>query len=591
MNKKTIITALLVLVTMTGQGQSVWEEPLKAYTTSPSFEVRKVELTAKRTILHVRYSSLPNYWFQIGNESYLQTNGKQYDIIGSDSIQLGSRLVLDDSGSKDFVLYFQPLPTDTKEFDFLEGLADGDFKVFGIHDKDYVIPAAPIPTDYLADYAYDDQLADMKYGNEPAMIHFKALNYRKGMRTRIKVQYVDLKNPARPVDAVCRMSDDGEAELSLPIGFPQTVWADITNIPWGSDCILYLAPGKEITVLVDMLHDDRATNSKFVGYKGYFAKFDKERYQLLVNDCLGNGYKKPTLELKDVHNVKALMNYYDEERENFTKWIEESNCSNAIKKWGFIRIFIPPYISSGELDSLAQTKEFTDYLLQHYMRNLYEKKMLLNFDFVLASKYYIMADAKGVNADLARYCYFLPQMLDGKNVEKPLIEDKSLSDLYDKYVAEYQTTVTANKQGLADNIHYLDMTDVAPEAILQTILDKYKGKTILIDIWATWCGPCILGHEKMKPLKEELSDKNIVYVYLTSPTSDYDKWKKYIADISGEHYYLTDAQKNYIMNQYEADGIPAYAIYNTKGELTYKQSGFAGIEVIREALEKALDNK
>ena len=591
MNKQTIITALLALVAMAGQGQSVWEEPLKAYTTSPSFEVRKVELTAKRTILHVRYSSLPNYWFRISNESYLQSNGKQYEIIGSDSIQLGSRLVLDDSGSKDFVLYFQPLPTDTKEFDFLEGLADGDFKVFGIHDKDYVIPAAPIPTDYLADYADDDQLADMKYSNEPAMIHFKALNYRKGMRTRIKVQYVDLKNPARPIDAECRMNDDGEAELSLPIGFPQTVWADITNIPWGSDCILYLAPGKEITVLVDMLHDDRATNSKFVGYKGYFAKFDKERYQLLVNDCLGNGYKKPTLELKDVHNVKALMNYYEEERENFTKWIEESNCSNAFKKWGFIRIFMPPYISSGELDSLAQTKEFTDYLLQHYMRNLYEKKMLLNFDFALASKYYIMADAKGVNADLARYCYFLPQMLDGKNVEKPLIEDKSLSDLYDKYVAQYQTTVTANKQGLADNIHYLDMTDVAPEAILQTILDKYKGKTILIDIWATWCGPCILGHEKMKPFKEELSDKDIVYIYLTSPTSDYDKWKKHIADISGEHYYLTDAQKNYIMNQYEADGIPAYAIYNTKGELTYKQAGFAGVEAIRDALEKALDDK
>ena len=135
------------------------------------------------------------------------------------------------------------------------------------------------------------------------------------------------------------------------------------------------------------------------------------------------------------------------------------------------------------------------------------------------------------------------------------------------------------------------MTDVAPENILQTILDKYKGKTILIDIWATWCGPCKLGHEKMKPLKEELSDKDIVYVYLTSSTSNYEEWKKYIADISGEHYFLTQEQNRYISKQYECTGIPFYAIYNSKGEQTYKQQGFSSVEAIRDALEKALDDK
>lgn len=42
MNKKIIITALFALVAMAGQGQVVWEEPMKAYTTSPLFEVRLV---------------------------------------------------------------------------------------------------------------------------------------------------------------------------------------------------------------------------------------------------------------------------------------------------------------------------------------------------------------------------------------------------------------------------------------------------------------------------------------------------------------------------------------------------------------------
>ena len=201
-----------------------------------------------------------------------------------------------------------------------------------------------------------------------------------------------------------------------------------------------------------------------------------------------------------------------------------------------------------------------------------------------------MTNARGFNADLARYCYYLPQVLDSKQLEKPLIEDKNLSALYDKYVADYQKTIAANKEGLPDNAHYLDMTDVAPDNILHTILDRYKGKTVLIDIWATWCAPCMLGHEKMKPLKEELSGEDIVYIYLTSLTSDYEKWKEYIKDISGEHYFLTQEQLDAIFKQLGGTGYPTYAIFSPNGKRTTSFSGF-NLETIREALEKALNKK
>ena len=94
----------------------------------------------------------------------------------------------------------------------------------------------------------------------------------------------------------------------------------------------------------------------------------------------------------------------------------------------------------------------------------------------------------------------------------------------------------------------------------------------------------------MKPLKEELSDKDIVYVYLTSPTSNYEEWKKYIADISGEHYFLTEEQLDAIFKQLEGTGYPTYAIYTPDGEKTISFSGF-NLDTIKEALEKALDNK
>ena len=102
------------------------------------------------------------------------------------------------------------------------------------------------------------------------------------------------------------------------------------------------------------------------------------------------------------------------------------------------------------------------------------------------------------------------------------------------------------------------------------ILDKYKGKAVLIDVWATWCGPCRGGHQAMKPLKEEMKCQNVQFVYITSPSSPLQTWQNMIGDIDGDHYYLTQEQYKYILDKYESDGIPTYAIYNTKGEQTFK---------------------
>ena len=587
---KTIFTILFALVAMTGlakQKTIVWEKPAIGYSDKPYFEIHKVELTKEKTALHVRVVLVPE--FRLKSTCYLQSNGKRYDVIGSDSIQLdGNRIVLDETRKKNFILYFKPLPMDTEEFDFLDGMTKYDFQAFAIHDKDYVMPVTPVHAEYLADGG-DEEMAEMKYDATPATIHFKSINYRKGMNTRIEIQYFDLKNPAKPVrDYEVILNDDGEASASLPIGVPQIVHLYIPNFPWSSYDSPYLAPGKEVTILVDMLHDDTGANRKFVGAKGYFTKFNKDMYQSVIDISAGDYAQQPSVALKDIHDVQTLMRYYDEKRENYKKWINKSTYCKAVKHFWTQYSYDLGYGLNDELDSLAHTKEFKDYLLRNYTRNLYDKNLLLTQDFVRASKYYSMIDARGFNADLARYCYYLPQALDSKPVKKPLIEDKDLSDLYDKYVAEAQKATAANKEGLDSNAHYLDMTDVSPDSILQAILDRYKGKTVLIDIWATWCIPCMQGHEKMKPLKEEFNDKDIVYVYLTSTTSKYDKWKDYITDISGEHYFLTEEQLNAIFKQLQGTGYPTYAIFAPNGERTTSLSGF-NLEAIRKALEKALN--
>ncbi|MBQ6191247.1 MAG: TlpA family protein disulfide reductase [Bacteroidaceae bacterium] len=591
MKKQAIITLLLALVAMAGQAKEktiIWEKPAKALNCADLLEIEKVELTKQQTRLYASYSNMPGQWFRIAKESCLQSGGKTFRIVSADSITLGEKFTLGDDGSQRFVLRFEPLPMKTKEFDFIEGMGDNDFKVFGIHDSTYTMSAAPVPAEYLADYAEDDQLENMKYGEEPAVVHFKALNYRKGMRPRIMAQYIDLKHPGEPQNLYLRMNDDGEAELKLYVGFPQVVWFHMNNFPWGSNCSLYLAPGKEVTVLVDMLKDDTYKGNKFVGYRGYFAKFAREYYQMQTQD--------DNIKMKETaRTVEELIRDYDEYSAKNDKYIENLPCEQAVKDWLTQLIYSGSYSFSyygNPIDSLSKQPAFAEHLLQHHISGLRDRKAILTFAFTEGSRYYAMdKEARGINADLARYCYYLPKVLDGQKVGKPLIEDANLSALYDEAVREYQKTVAAQKEGLPADVHYLDMTDIAPEDILPAILSKYKGKAVLIDVWATWCGPCRMGHKLMAPLKEELKGKDIEFVYITSPSSPYEDWKNMIGDIPGNHYYLTKEQYNHLLDLYHSNGIPTYAIYDASGKQTYTEIGFPGVETIKEEIEKALSTK
>ena len=185
-----------------------------------------------------------------------------------------------------------------------------------------------------------------------------------------------------------------------------------------------------------------------------------------------------------------------------------------------------------------------------------------------------------------------PYMEQLKEVEKtfaaraPKGFEEKLAEIHSYVYAKGEQQI-AEELTSNESVFFKKYDDVAPEDILQTILDNYKGKAVLIDMWATWCGPCRAGHKAMAPLKEELKGCNIKFVYITSPSSSPTTWQEMIKDIDGDHYYLTEEQNNYILDKYESPGLPTYAIYNTKGELTYKSIGFPGLDTIKNEIEKA----
>ena len=145
MNKKTIITILLVLVTLTGWAKEkaiVWEQPTTEFGNSYGdgvfnlcLDVTKVELKDNETVVYItaqQRSDYPDYWFQFAGDTYLEVGEQRYTVVSADGIELNKHLQTNKDGKRDIAFHFPPLPKGTKSFDFIEGDGQGAFQIKGI---------------------------------------------------------------------------------------------------------------------------------------------------------------------------------------------------------------------------------------------------------------------------------------------------------------------------------------------------------------------------------------------------------------------------------------------------------------------------
>lgn len=96
----------------------------------------------------------------------------------------------------------------------------------------------------------------------------------------------------------------------------------------------------------------------------------------------------------------------------------------------------------------------------------------------------------------------------------------------------------------------------------------FKGKYVYVDVWATWCGPCIYEIPFLKTLEADYHDRNIVFISY-SIDSDKDAWLKYVPEneLGGVQIIGEDAWQSKMVIEFKVRGVPTFMFFDPDGNI------------------------
>ena len=148
--------------------------------------------------------------------------------------------------------------------------------------------------------------------------------------------------------------------------------------------------------------------------------------------------------------------------------------------------------------------------------------------------------------------------------------------MYDVYMNQAQDI---NKKKAIENLH-AQWLPFKPGSIAPSFsgVDKngksytkesLKGKVIYIDVWATWCGPCLAELPHLEILQEKFKKNgNVVFVSI-SIDQNKEPWRKMLESkkMKGIQIYSEGAWNSEIIANYKISGIPRFIIIDKEGKL------------------------
>lgn len=101
-------------------------------------------------------------------------------------------------------------------------------------------------------------------------------------------------------------------------------------------------------------------------------------------------------------------------------------------------------------------------------------------------------------------------------------------------------------------------------------LPELKGKLVYIDVWATWCVPCLQEIPSLKKLEEEYHNKGINFVSISiDQKKDFEKWQKMVKEkeLQGIQVFANNDWNSQFVREYNINGIPRFILLDKDGNI------------------------
>lgn len=160
----------------------------------------------------------------------------------------------------------------------------------------------------------------------------------------------------------------------------------------------------------------------------------------------------------------------------------------------------------------------------------------------------------------------------------------------DKVYVEFAKIAFHKAKGLGEGMF-------APEF---TLVDQYgktvrlsdmRGEVVLLDFWATWCGPCREMQPIYDSLQEKYKGKGINFVFISMDNSK-QIWKNYLATkrMGGQHLIANEATgfKSPISEDYQIPSLPYALLIDPKGTIVWKRNGGFSVANLTKLIDQLL---